>query len=129
MAECPPLFGACIGHCAGTRPDGGSPCGRAIATGVQARPYVSKRASCLCRPRARGVIAFDESPQVDSRVRRRQHRRRAEREEPWGTGERAEPTAWKRDSFAGVDDYAVDLTESDREEILAALGRFGPPAG
>jgi hypothetical protein len=32
-----------------------------------------------------------------------------------------DPGAWKRDSFAGVGDYAVDLTQHDREEILAAL--------
>jgi hypothetical protein len=30
--------------------------------------------------------------------------------------------AWTRDSFAGVADYAIDLTQRDREEILAALG-------
>jgi alpha-ketoglutarate-dependent taurine dioxygenase len=29
--------------------------------------------------------------------------------------------AWKRDSFAGVGDYAVELTERDRGEVLAAL--------
>ncbi|HTO49115.1 MAG TPA: TauD/TfdA family dioxygenase [Burkholderiales bacterium] len=32
-----------------------------------------------------------------------------------------DPGAWKRDSFAGAGDYAVDLTQPDREEILAAL--------
>lgn len=33
-------------------------------------------------------------------------------------------TAWTRDSFAGVADYAVELTERDREEIRAALARL-----
>src|SRR5215510_7441195 len=33
----------------------------------------------------------------------------------------ADAGAWKRDSFAGVADYAVELTEQDRDEILAAL--------
>ena len=34
----------------------------------------------------------------------------------------AEAGAWTRDSFAGVADYAVELTRRDQEEILAALG-------
>jgi len=34
----------------------------------------------------------------------------------------ADAGAWTHDSFAGVADYAVDLTQRDREEILAALG-------
>jgi alpha-ketoglutarate-dependent taurine dioxygenase len=33
----------------------------------------------------------------------------------------ADAGAWTRDSFEGVADYAVDLTQCDREEILAAL--------
>jgi alpha-ketoglutarate-dependent taurine dioxygenase len=33
----------------------------------------------------------------------------------------ADRESWKRDSFAGVDDYAVGLTQRDRGEILAAL--------
>ena len=49
-----------------------------------------------------------------------------------GASERVNPGAWKRDSFAGVADYAVDLTGRDRGEILAALaalqgdGRLAP---
>ena len=49
-----------------------------------------------------------------------------------GASERVNPGAWKRDSFAGVADYAVELTGRDRGEILAALaalqgdGRLAP---
>ena len=41
-----------------------------------------------------------------------------------GASETVNPGAWKRDSFAGVADYAVELTPRDREEILAALRRL-----
>ena len=39
-----------------------------------------------------------------------------------GAVERAtNPGTWRRDSFASVADYAVELTQRDRDEILAAL--------
>lgn len=36
-----------------------------------------------------------------------------------------DPAAWEASSFAGPSDYAIDLSERDREEILAALSRSG----
>jgi len=38
-----------------------------------------------------------------------------------GAIEKTDAGAWTHDSFAGVADYSVELTQSDREEILAAL--------